>query len=260
MNYNILVILLLIIIIFFYFNKMLFSNNNNINNNNYNINNNEHFTELLDVFNNLMNYTNKSSIIKNKNSISNNNINENKNENNLKDKYNIKDIVVKHNNNIESLFKKNIFVIYNKESHNTFELYFYNYKNQLYLKCKIKNNTFLIVDKNNKEIGNLINNMYQTYKFSLKELYEEDIFYFSFLKDYNTIKIYPENKTYNLYIKKYVSSNIKNEHIVYSLYYFEKEIGYIYINNKNYKIELFDKYKNLLNLFGIGIALIIKMQ
>jgi hypothetical protein len=75
---------------------MLFSNNNNINNN-------EHFTELLDVFNNLMNYTNKSSIIKNKNSISNNNINENKNENknenNLKDKDNIKDIVVKNNNN-----------------------------------------------------------------------------------------------------------------------------------------------------------------
>ena len=241
MNYNILVILLLIIIIFFYFNKMLINDN---------LNNNEHFTELLDVFNNLMSYTNKPVIIKNIYS-SSDNLNENKN---------LKDNVIKHSNNIESLFKKNIYVIYNKESHNTFELYFYNYKNQLYLKCKIKNNSFLIVDKNNKEIGNLINNMYQTYKFSLKELYEEDIFYFSFLKDYNTIKIYPENKTYNLYIKKYVSPSIKNEHILYTLYYFEKEIGYIYINNKNYKIELFDKYKNLLNLFGIGLALIIKMQ
>ena len=244
MNYNILVILLLIIIIFFYFNKMLINDN---------LNNNEHFTELLDVFNNLMSYTNKHAIIKNIDSSSNNN--ENKNENK-----NIKDNIVNPKNNIESLFKKNIYIIYNKESHNTFELYFYNYKNQLYLKCKIKNNSFLIVDKNNKEIGNLINNMYQTYKFSLKELYEDDIFYFSFLKDYNTIKIVPENKTYHLYIKKYVSPNIKNEHILYTLYYFEKEIGYIYINNKNYKIELFDKYKNLLNLFGIGLALIIKMQ
>ena len=245
MNYNILVILFFIIIIFFYFNKMLI--NDTINNNN------EHFTELLDVFNNLMSYTNKPIIIKNKDS-SSNKINEIKNNNNIKDN------VVKHSNKIESLFKKNIYVIYNKESHNTFELYFYNYKNQLYLKCKIKNNTFLIVDKNNKEIGSLINNMYQTYKFSLKELYEEDIFYFSFLKDYNTIKIYPENKTYHLYIKKYVIPSIKNEHILYTLYYFEKEIGYIYINNKSYKIELFDKYKNLLNLFGIGLALIIKMQ
>ena len=252
MNYNILVILLLIIIIFFYFNKMLIKDT--INNN---TDNNEHFTELLDVFNNLMSYTNKPIIIKN-NNFSTNNINENKNENNIKDI--TKDNIVKHSNNIESLFKKNIYVIYNKESHNTFELYFYNYKNQLYLKCKIKNNTFLIVDKNNKEIGSLINNMYQTYKFSLKELYEEDIFYFSFLKDYNTLKIYPENKTYNLYIKKYVIPSIKNEPILYTLYYFEKEIGYIYINNKNYKIEIFDKYKNLLNLFGIGLALIIKMQ
>ena len=252
MDYNILVILLLIIIIFFYFNKMLV--NDTINNN---TDNNEHFTELLDVFNNLMIYTNKQIIIKNHN-FSSNNINENKNENNIKDI--TKDNIVKHSNNIESLFKKNIYVIYNKESHNTFELYFYNYKNQLYLKCKIKNNDFMIVDKNNKEIGNLINNMYQTYKFSLKELYEEDIFYFSFLKDYNTIKIYPENKTYHLYIKKYVPPSIKNEHILYTLYYFEKEIGYIYINNKSYKIELFDKYKNLLNLFGIGLALIIKMQ
>jgi len=240
MNYNILVILLLIIIIFFYFNKMLIKDTIN--------NNNEHFTELLDVFNNLMSYTNKPIIIKNKEFSSNKNNN------------NIKDNIVNPKNNIESLFKKNIYIIYNKESHNTFELYFYNYKNQLYLKCKIKNNDFMIVDKNNKEIGNLINNMYQTYKFSLKELYEEDIFYFSFLKDYNTIKIYPENKTYHLYIKKYVIPSIKNEHILYTLYYFEKEIGYIYINNKSYKIELFDKYKNLLNLFGIGLALIIKMQ
>ena len=62
MNYNILVILLLIIIIFFYFNKMLIKDN--INNN---TNNNEHFTELLDVFNNLMSYTNKPVIIKNPN-------------------------------------------------------------------------------------------------------------------------------------------------------------------------------------------------
>jgi hypothetical protein len=245
MNYNILVILLLIIIIFFYFNKMLI--NDNKNNDNY-----EHFTELLVVFNNLMSYTNKPDIIKNKNSSEDNNNNNNNN--------NIKNNVIKHSNNIVSVFKKNIYIIYNKESHNTFELYFYNYKNQLYLKCKIKNNTFLIVDKNNKEIGSLINNMYQTYKFSLKELYEEDIFYFSFMKDYNTIKIYPDNKTYNLYIKKYINPSVKNEHIIYTLYYFEKEIGYIYINNKNYKIELFDKYKNLLNLFGVGLALIIKMQ
>jgi len=235
---------------------------NNINNF---TNNNEHFTELLVVFNNLMNYTNKPPIIKNTDSNSNN-INENKNKNKYNNnnnnitKDNTTDTVVKNNNNIESLFKKNIYIIYNKESHNIFELYFYNYKNQLYLKCKIKNNDFMIVDKNNKEIGSLINNIYQIYKFSLKELYEEDIFYFSFLKDYNTIKIVPENKTYHLYIKKYVSPNIKNKHILYTLYYFEKEIGYIYINNKNYKIELFDKYKNLLNLFGIGLALIIKMQ
>ena len=245
MNYNIIVVLLLIIIIFFYFNKMLMRDN---------INNNEHFTELLVVFNNLMSYTNKPAIIKKLDS-SPDNINVNKNENN-----NLKNNNIKPSNNIESLFKKNIYIIYNKESHNTFELYFYNYKNQLYLKCKIKNNGFMIVDKNNKEIGSLINNMYQTYKFSLKKLYEEDIFYFSFLKDYNTIKIFPENKTYHLYIKKYVPPNIKNEDILYTLYYFEKEIGYIYINNKNYKIELFDKYKNLLNLFGIGLALIIKMQ
>ena len=52
MDYNILVILLLIIIIFFYFNKMLV--NDTINNN---TDNNEHFTELLDVFNNLMSYS-----------------------------------------------------------------------------------------------------------------------------------------------------------------------------------------------------------
>jgi hypothetical protein len=249
MNYNILVILLLVIIIFFYFNKMLIKDN---------LKNNEHFTELLNVFNNLMSYTNKPPIIQNKDS-SPNNINKNKNQNKNENK-NIKDNIVNPKNNIESLFKKNIYIIYNKESHNAFELYFYNYKNQLYLKCIINNNNFMIVDKNNKEIGSLINNMYQTYKFSLKELYDEDIFYFSFLKDYNTIKIYPENKTYHLYIKKYLNPSIKNEHILYTLYYFEKEIGYIYINNKSYKIELFDKYKNLLNLFGIGLALIIKMQ
>ena len=255
MSYNILVILFLIISIFYFFNKIL---NDTTNNNNIDDNNNEHFTELLVVFNNLMNYSNKSTITKNNNENNNKNNNENNNKNNNKNNKD-KFIINNKEKNIEDLFKKNIYILYNRESNNIFELYFYNYKNQLYLKCKIRNNHFIILDKNNKEIGKLLRNMYQTYKFSLKELYVDDIFYFSFMKDYDTIKIYPENQTYNLYIKKYVSSNIKNKHIVYTLYYFEKEIGYIYIN-KNYKIELFDKYKNLLNLFGIGLGLIIKMQ
>jgi len=247
MNYNILVILFLIIIIFIYFNKMLHSDKNN-----------EHFTELLVVFNNLMNYSNKQTVTKNKDDLKFDKITYN-------NKYikNDKDNAVNNTTekNLDNLFKKNIYILYNRESNSIFELYFYNYKNQLYLKCKIRNNQFIIVDKNNKEIGKLINNMYQTYKFSLKELYEEDIFYFSFVKDYNTLKIFPENQTYHLYIKKKnISSYIKNEHILYTLYYFEKEIGCIYINKKNYKIELLDKYKNLLNLFGIGIGLIIKMQ
>jgi len=228
--------------------------------------NNEHFTELLVVFNNLMNYSNKSTIVKNKddlkfNKITNNNEN-NDNEKDNKNNKNNKDTLMKNEKekNLETLFKKNIYILYNRESNNIFELYFYNYKNQLYLKCRIKNNQFIIVDKNNKELGTLLNNMYQTYKFSLKELYKEDIFYFTFLKDYNTLKIFPENQTYHLYIKKKSLSNIKNEHIINTLYYFEKEIGYIYINKKNYKIEIVDKYKNLLNLFGIGLGLIIKMQ
>lgn len=239
MNYSILVILILIIIIFFYFNKMLYNKNN------------EHFTELLVVFNNLMNYSNKQVVIKNKDDLKFN-----------KDDINDKDNIIKNakEKNIEKLFKKNIYIFYKKESNNAFELYFYNYKNQLYLKCKIRNNQFSIIDKNNKTLGSLISNMYQTYKFNLKELYEEDIFYFTFLKNYNTIKIYPENQTYHLYIKKNISYNTKNKHLIYTLSYFEKEIGYIYINKKNYKIELVDKYKNLLNLFGIGLGLIIKMQ
>ena len=199
MNYNILIILLIIIIIFFYSNKLL-------------QNNKEHFTELLSVFNNLMNNTNKkNNNIKNENNSNKNNSNENNSNEIIKQE------------NIENLFKKNIFVIYNQQSNNNFELYFYNYKNQLYMKCKITKNSFLLKDKNNKLLGSLINNMYQSYKFNLHGLYDENIYYFSFLKNYDNIKIFPENEKYNLYIKKYNFSKISNKHLLYTLYYFEKK-------------------------------------
>ena len=88
------------------------------------------------------------------------------------------------------------------------------------------------------------------------------------MKGYNHLKINPENKNYNLYIKKHtqlmnnnnMSTNNNSNNNNYDLYLFEKKIGNIYKKDNIYKIDVYDSYKKYLNLFGIGLGLIIKMQ
>ena len=246
----------------------------------------EHFSPLLQVFNNLMNNNNNRDKI-----VIINETDTQKNKKYQKFIDNEKNIILKkekekEKNNIRDLFKKHILITYNKLSSTNSEFYFYNYKNQLYLKFQIKKNKFFILGKNNEELGKFIKNIYQTYIFNLEKIYEnehtkndnnynsnnkssdsnkssessDNTYYFSFIKGYDQIKIYPENKNYNLYIKKYTKTINNENNINYDLYLFEKKIGHIYKKDNIFKIDVYDSYKKYLNLLGIGLGLIIKMQ
>jgi len=54
--------------------------------------------------------------------------------------------------------------------------------------------------------------------------------------------------------------NQNYQHILWDLYLFEKKIGSIYKRNNYYKIEVENAYQKYLNIFGIGLSLIIKMN
>ena len=216
------------------------------------INKKENFINLLQVFNNLLD-DNEKNLNQNNDKKINQNNDKNKKEESIK---------------IKQLFKKFIIIRYNKEKNNKATIYYYNYKKQLYMNFHINLNNFVLYNNNNELIGKMINNKYNNYTFNLSNIYENtinSIYHFSFQKDYNNIRIYPDDQNIILYIKKYKDNELnnqinKNNHILYKLYVFEKDVGLIYKNGSYYKIEVEDTYKKYLNLYGIGIGLIIKMN
>ena len=253
----------------------------------------EHFVSLLQVFNGLLepdniHHTNDQYInLKNKdlnnnqkyqNNNDNKNNNDNENNNDNKNNNNNKNNIINDNNlneqqNIQHLFKKCIFLRWNKEDIQKGTFYFYDFKYQLYLKETYFRNQIILWNINNEKLAQLQDHKYHIYTFDISKLYHKEkelLYHFSFQKDYNHLKIYPDNQNFTLHIKKYehdmISTSVNSElnqnyqHILWNLYLFEKKIGAIYKRNNYYKIEIENAYQKYLNIFGIGLSLIIKMN
>jgi len=265
MNALLIIILIIVLIIIVYFINQRFTQK-------------EHFISLLKVFNGLLepeNIYHSNNQIKNleKKDLKNNqqegqNNNERINENN--------DINNNDNNeqqNIQHIFKKCIFLRWNKEDIQKGTFYFYDYLYHLYLKETYSRNQINLWNMDDEKVAQLRNHKYHIYTFDVSKLYHKEkelLYHFSFQKDYNDLKIYPDNQNFTLHIKKYehdiMNTTINTElnqnyqHILWDLYLFEKKIGSIYKRNNYYKIEVENAYQKYLNIFGIGLSLIIKMN
>lgn len=264
MNTLLIIVLIIVLIIIFYFFNQRFTQK-------------ENFISLLKVFNGLLEPENihisndrnenleKKDLKNNQQEVQNNN-----------DKVNENNDINENNNdqqNIQHIFKKCIFLRWNKEGIQKGTFYFYDYQYQLYLKETYFRNQINLWNIDDEKVAKLRNHKYHIYTFDVAKLYykEKDLLYhFSFQKDYNDLKIYPDNQNFTLHIKKYehdimninvnTESNQNYQHILWDLYIFEKKIGSIYKRNNYYKIEVENSYQKYLNIFGIGLSLIIKMN
>ena len=268
MNALFIIILIIALIIIAYFINQRFTKK-------------EHFISLLQVFNGLLE-PDHHSIDQNKDLKNNqkeqndDNINENMNENNINENIDENNKLIEKNNDqqtIQHLFKKCIFLRWNKEGVQKGTFYFYDYQYHLYLKETYSGKQITLWNIDDEKLAQLHNHKYHIYTFDVSKLYHKEkelLYHFSFQKNYHYLKIYPNNQNFTLHIKKYdpdmmntsVHSKLNQnyQHILWNLYLFEKKIGAIYKRNNYYKIEVENAYQKYLNIFGIGLSLIIKMN
>jgi hypothetical protein len=133
---------------------------------------------------------------------------------------------------------------------------FYNKDNEVYLNTTINNdnntnntNTILIKDISNNIIGKDINKRHNKITLNFN-MYKSNII-IEYYNKFNSIKIYLENDD------KFFHINKKNNNYTINLY--TLNIGSIIYDEYNniYKIIVLEDYKTYLNLFGIGIIMLL---
>ena len=210
-------------------------------------NNKEHFTGLLDLF------TDNNNIISNKPnqdvfsyfSTPENNrkltLNDpvyyEKIEEIKKPKKQKKYIYISKVNYNSSIIKYNI---YNKNNNKYLNIFVYNDNNNI--------NKILIRNISNDIIGKNKNNIHNKITINCN-LFDNDII-LQYYNKYQSIKIYLENDDKIFYINKNIDNNFTID--LYSL-----NIGKTIYKDDMYKIIVIEDYKKYLNLFAIGIILLI---
>lgn len=128
---------------------------------------------------------------------------------------------------------------------------FYNKDNEVYLNTIINNdntNKILIKDISNNIIGKDINKRHNKITLNFN-MYRSNII-IEYYNKFNSIKIYLENDDKIFHINK------KNNNYIIKLY--TLNIGSIIYDEYNiYKIIVLEDYKTYLNLFGIGIIMLL---
>jgi hypothetical protein len=149
--------------------------------------------------------------------------------------------------------KKYIYISKINYNSNIIKYNFYNKENDQYLNTIINNdinlNKILIKDVSNNIIGKDINKIHNKIIINLN-IYKNNII-IEYYNKFNSIKIYLEDDDKIFYINK------KNDNYIISLY--TLKIGSIIYdeNNNIYKIIVLEDYKTYLNLFGIGIIMLL---
>jgi hypothetical protein len=128
-----------------------------------------------------------------------------------------------------------------------YRFYDKNYNN--YTNLYIDQQNIKLYDPNNNIIGKLISEIYNKFTLNI-DYYNKNNIHIDFYNNFNELKLYVEDDDKYFYIK-----NIDNE---YSIFLFNKNIGKIYYDNSYYKIIVYEDYKNYLNLFGIGLILLLR--
>ena len=130
--------------------------------------------------------------------------------------------------------------------------YFYNKNLNEYMSLKYNINNsiknMMITDLKNENIGYIKNEIYNKIIISLN-IYENNDIIIEYLNNFKEIKIYLEDDDKVFKITK--------EDNIYIIYLFNKKIGKIKKDNKLYKIMVYEEYKIYLNLFGIGIIILL---
>jgi len=167
---------------------------------------------------------------------------------------------IKINNEIitnnQKKIKKYIYISKINYNSSIIKYNFYNKDNEVYLNTIINSdnntkntNTILIKDTSNNIIGKDINKRHNKITLNFN-MYKSNII-IEYYNKFNSIKIYLENDDKIFHINK------KNNNYIIKLY--TLNIGSIIYDEHNniYKIIVLEDYKTYLNLFGIGIIMLL---
>ena len=160
----------------------------------------------------------------------------------------IKEIIVEKEN---KKIKKYIYISKINYNSNIIKYNFYNKENDKYLNVLINNNlnNIIIKDNSNKVIGKDVNSIHNKITINFN-IYKSNII-IEYYNNFNSLKIYLEDDDKFFYIEK------KNNKYIINLY--TLNIGTIIYDEYNniYKIIVLEDYKKYLNLFGIGIIMLL---
>ena len=131
---------------------------------------------------------------------------------------------------------------------------FYNKNLNKYIEVYINNSNYkkniIIKDLDSKVIGEIIN-----------QIYNKIIFKLSIYKDYINIEYFNNFKSVKIYLdnddKIFTIESNNNKNNVYIIKLFTLNIGKIRNNNNIYKIMVYEEYKLYLNLFGLGMIVLL---
>ena len=181
---------------------------------------------------------------------------------------------------IELPIKKNIKYIYlmeiNNLPNNNFKYIFYDKNHNKYMNITGNINEYrkelIIKDLDNNNIGNIVNDKYNKYVIS-STIYPNNI-NIEYFNNFNSIQIYLDNDDKNFSIKnndplsfnhvRDMKSNVAGlnsrkenmmKEAIINLY--DMKIGKIKLSDGNIKITVYEEYKTYLNLFGIGLILLL---
>lgn len=129
---------------------------------------------------------------------------------------------------------------------------FYNKNLNKYIDVYINNNNYkkniIIKDLDKKIIGEIIN-----------QIYNKILFKLSIYKDYINIEYFNDFKSIKIYLDDddKIFSIESNKNQAYIIKLFTLNIGKITNNNNIYKIMVYEEYKLYLNLFGLGMIVLL---
>lgn len=129
---------------------------------------------------------------------------------------------------------------------------FYNKNLNKYIDIYINNNNYkkniIIKDLDKKIIGEIIN-----------QIYNKILFKLSIYKDYINIEYFNDFKSIKIYLDDddKIFSIESNKNQAYIIKLFTLNIGKITNNNNIYKIMVYEEYKLYLNLFGLGMIVLL---
>jgi hypothetical protein len=214
--------------------------------------------EVLKEYNDNLNIPNKNNVSTNYNTTEVNKTEVNKTEVNNTEvnntevnntEVNKKQVNKKQVNKTEVNTKQETRIIYIEQTHNPSKYRFYDKNFNNYTNLYIDDKNIKLYDINNNIIGKLISEIYNKFTLSY-DFYDKNNIHIDFYNNFKELKLYIEDDDKYFYIK-----NIDN---IYRIFLFNKNIGKIDYDNFTYKIIVYEEYKNYLNLFAVGLILLLR--